>query len=91
MIAVVFVGLLGVFAVGEQAAIAPGSGGSMLFGASSLFGPSIGGYVLVALVTAVVVALITALCISHRRSNRENGEDLMASADLVDSADSRNR
>lgn len=53
------------------------SGGSTLFGASSLFGPSAGGYVLVALVTAVVVALITTLCVSRRRpdTHEESGDE----------------
>ena len=40
---------------------------SGLFGAASLFGTSAGGYVFVALVTAVVVALITVLCVRRRR------------------------
>lgn len=59
--------------VGGQ--ITAGSGGSTLFGASSLFGPSIGGYVLVALVTAVVVALITVLCVTRRKKSDAQADD----------------
>lgn len=46
-----------------------------LFGAVSLFGSSVGGYVLVALAGAAVAALITAICISRRRLSRGNPED----------------
>ena len=49
------------------------SSGSTLFGASSLFGPSAGGYVIVALITAVVVALVTVLCVRRGRSTEEEG------------------
>ena len=45
--------------------------GASLFGAASLFGPSAGGYVIVALITAVVVALVTALCVTRRHSGEE--------------------
>ena len=42
-----------------------------LFGAASLFGPSIGGYVLVGLVVAVVAVVVTLICMARRRSNAE--------------------
>ena len=59
------------------------SGGATLFGASSLFGPSVGGYVLVAIVTAVVVALVTVLCVTRRRSGREKGDASETMADTI--------
>ncbi len=65
------------------------SGGATLFGASSLFGPSAGGYVLVAIVTAVVVALVTVLCVTRRRSGRDKGEAPETIADTIGDADSR--
>ena len=65
------------------------SGGSTLFGASSLFGPSVGGYVLVALVTAVVVALVTVLCVSRLRSGKEKDDVPEAMADFIGDADSQ--
>ena len=46
-----------------------------LLGSASLFGPSVGGYVLVALVTAVVVGLVTALFISRRKKNDISTDD----------------
>ena len=46
-----------------------------LFGAASLFGSSIGGYVLVALVAAVVAVLITVLCIRRYRASKEEDVD----------------
>lgn len=53
--------------IGGQVSAA--SGGSTLFGASSLFGPSAGGYVLVALVTAVLAVLVTVLCVTRYRKS----------------------
>ena len=44
-----------------------------LFAAASLFGPSAGGYVLVAVATAVVVAIVTMLCVKHRLSSNKEG------------------
>ena len=72
-VALVFACVVGMPLVGGQFSAASGS--STLFGASSLFGPSAGGYVLVALVTAVVVALVTALCIV-RRPKQEDAEPM---------------
>ena len=46
-----------------------------LFGAASLFGSSIGGYVLVALVAAVAAVLITVLCIRRYRASKEEDVD----------------
>ena len=48
--------------------------GDGLFGAASLFGPSIGGYVLVALVAAVVAVLVTVF-FTMRRPKDDDGED----------------
>ena len=70
--------LVGIPVVTEQTATAPS--GSTLFGAASLFGPSAGGYVLVALVAAVLAVLITVFCMMRRRSPAEKG----ASSDLAD-------
>lgn len=44
-----------------------------LFGTASLFGPSIGGYVLVALVAAVVAVLVTVF-FTMRRPKDDDGE-----------------
>ena len=66
------VGLVGMPIATGQVADLPGA--ATLFGASSLFGPSAGGYVLVALVTAVVVALVTVLCVTRSRSGKEDAE-----------------
>ncbi|MDO4851128.1 MAG: hypothetical protein Q4A93_04635 [Actinomycetota bacterium] len=54
-----------------------------LFGASSLFGPSIGGYVLVALVAAVVAVLVTVF-FTMRRPGKGGEEE----ADTETSGDS---
>ena len=40
-----------------------------LFGAASLFGPSVGGYVLVGLAAAVAAVSITLIVMARRRSN----------------------
>ena len=64
-----FVGLMGLSVVYEQASSA--FGWASLFGASSLFGPSASGYVIVAVATAVVVALVTMLCVTRRRPGSE--------------------
>jgi len=71
--------------------VAASHDGSYLFGASSLFGPSAGGYVLVAIVTAVVVALVTVLCVTRRRSSREKDDVPETRADFIGDADSRRR
>lgn len=59
--------LVGMPLMGERITIAPA--GSTLFGASSLFGPSIGGYVIVALVAAVAAVLITVFCVTRRKKD----------------------
>ena len=76
------VAALSLFALVDLAGRAAVGGSSMpppsaedLFGASSLFGPSAGGYVLVAVVTAVVVTAVTTLCAKHRRSSGEREGD----------------
>lgn len=45
--------------------------GDGLFGTSSLFGPSVGGYVLVAVATAAIAVAVTALIITRRKTKRE--------------------
>ena len=75
--------------VGGRYDVAPGA--STLFGASSLFGPSAGGYVLVALITAVVVALVTALCMSRRRSGGEKDSAPETADDITEGIDSLGR
>ena len=55
-----------------------------LFAAASLFGSSAGGYVLVALATAVAVVLITVLCIRHRRQDNEEEDAAEAVLDHTD-------
>jgi len=50
-----------------------------LFGASSLFGPSVGGYVLVAVVDAVAVATVTVLLMLRRKSGTTRNEDTLDS------------
>ena len=81
--------VMGMPLVGGQLGVA--SGGSALFGASSLFGPSVGGYVIVALVTAVVVALVTVLCVTHRRSAKEEMDVPEAPTAFSDETDSHGR
>ena len=81
--------VVGIPLVGGQFEAA--SGDSTLFGASSLFGPSAGGYVLVALVTAIVVAVFTALCISRRRSGANDAEASEATPSFPDETDSNQR
>lgn len=46
-----------------------------LFGASSLFGPSIGGYVLVAVVAAVVAGLVVMLLTARRNAKHDEEEN----------------
>ena len=60
----------------------PVSSDGGLFGASSLFGPSIGGYVLVALVVAAAAVLVTVLVMARRRSN--DGGDAGLDGDEAD-------
>ena len=84
-----FVGLMGLPVVSGQATAAPGA--SSLFGAASLFGPSAGGYVIVAVATAVVVALVTMLCVTRRRSGDERRGIPEAKTGLADEVDSRER
>ena len=76
-----FIGLMGMPIANGQTTAA--SEGSTLFGASSLFGPSIGGYVLVALVAAMVAVLITVFCLMRRKSSDADGEEA-AAPDLPD-------
>ena len=81
------VGLAGNLAMGGLPA--PADSGAALFGTSSLFGSSAGGYVLVALVTAVLAVLVTVLCITRHRSVREKDDAPETMADSVGGADSR--
>ena len=86
-VVLVCTGLVGMPVVSGQTTAA--HDGSYLFGTSSLFGPSVGGYVLVAIVTAVVAALVTVLCVTRRRSSREKDGVTEAMADSAGDADSR--
>lgn len=75
LVALLLVGFAGGYAMyGEATNIEPGTG---LFGASSLLGPSAGGYVLVAVVSFAVAVLITAIVMLRKRSagNAEHEED----------------
>lgn len=65
LMALPLVDLVGRTATAGMAESPTAAGG--LFGAASLFGSSIGGCAFVALITAVVVALITVLCVRRRR------------------------
>ena len=69
--------LAGRAAAGESQTSLPFSDG--LFGASSLFGPSVGGYVLVAVVVAVAVAAVTVLLMLRRKSGTTRNEDTLDS------------
>ena len=84
-----FAGLMGLPVVNGQATAA--LDGASLFGAASLFGPSAGGYVIVALVTAVVVALVTALCITRRYSGEEKRGVPEAKTGFAEDVDSGGR
>lgn len=72
LVALPLVGFAGRF-VAEGPAMSSALDGG-LFGAASLFGPSVGGYVLVALVTAVLVALVTVVCVKRRRADGEKDD-----------------
>ena len=63
---------------GGHAVFGPATGpatGASLFGASSLFGPSVGGYVLVALLAAAAAATATLLLTMRRRRADGEGDD----------------
>lgn len=47
---------------------------STLFGATSVFGPGVGGYVLVALISGAVAVLVTVLCVRNRKLSQEAPE-----------------
>ena len=83
------VDLVGRSASGGIASATPA--GESLFGAASLFGPSVGGYVLVALVAAVIAVLITALCITRHRSGKEDADVPEAPTAFPDEIDSQER
>lgn len=69
IMALLLVDLAGGYAAGSWSANpAPGTS---LFGASSLYGPSAGGYVLVAVVSFAVAVLVTVLLIMRKRSKRD--------------------
>ena len=80
--AVAAVAALALFSLVDLAGRTASSGGSglslsspeALFGASSLFGPSAGGYILVALAAAVVAVAVTVLCMRGRRSKTDDDE-----------------
>lgn len=74
----------------EGAAVSPAADAG-LFGAASLFGSSVGGYVLVALITAILVALITALCINRRRSDKEETAASETTTAFPDNTDAHKR
>ena len=57
---------------------------SDLFGATSLFGPSIGGYVLVAVVAAAVTALVVMLLTARRNVKRGKEENHAHSEEVED-------
>ena len=67
-----FAGLAGRLAAGTPAMPSASAGG--LFGASSLLGPSAGGYVIVAIVSFAAAALLT-VCIMARRGSARKDED----------------
>ena len=64
LVALPLVGFVGRFVA--EGPVMPSVSDGGLFGAASLLGPSVGGYVLVALVTAVAVALVTMICVKRR-------------------------
>ena len=56
----------------------PYASGMGLFGATSIFGPEAGGYVLVAVVAAAVAVLVTLIVVlRRRRTSDEDEEDTM--------------
>ena len=65
-----FVGLMGMPVVSGQ--LAATFEGSSLFGATSLFGASVGGYVLVALVAAVVAVAVTVFLMRWLKPSRND-------------------
>ena len=64
-----FFGLAGSLATGSLPA--PADSGVGLFGASSLFGSSAGGYVLVAVLTAVIAVAVTVILTMRREAQKE--------------------
>ena len=70
---VVFTGLLA--AISKLVIIHPGIDSDGYAG-SSLLDSSVGGYILVGVVTFVAAVIITLLCIRYRNKNLRNGKDI---------------
>lgn len=66
-------GLAGGLAMGSLPA--PADSGAALFGTSSLFGSSAGGYVLVAVLAAAIAVTVTVLLMMRRKSKSERADD----------------
>lgn len=67
------VGLAGNLAMGGLPA--PADSGAALFGTSSLFGSSAGGYVLVAVLTAAIAVAVTVFLMMRRKSTGKRADD----------------
>ena len=67
------VGLAGNLAMGGLPA--PADFGAALFGTSSLFGSSTGGYVLVAVLTAAIAVAVTVFLMMRRKSTGKRADD----------------
>ena len=67
------VGLAGNLAMGGLPA--PADSGAALFGTSSLFGSSTGGYVLVAVLTAAIAVAVTVFLMMRRKSTGKRADD----------------
>lgn len=66
-------GLAGSLAMGSLPV--PADPGAGLFGASSLFGSSVGGYVLVAVLTAAIAVAVTVFLMMRRKSTGKRADD----------------
>lgn len=73
LVALLLIDLAGGYATGSRpASPVPGTG---LFGASSLFGPSAGGYVLVAVMSFAMAVLVTVLLMMRKRSKKDGKDE----------------
>lgn len=82
LMALPLVDLVGRHAAGSLSV--PSLADTGLLGATSLFGPSVGGYVLVAVIAAIVAAVAVALVMARRKQKPEGDND-------ADSAETSNR
>ena len=62
-----------------------------LFGAASLFGPSVGGYVIVAMASFAVAVLVTLLLVFRRRTTSREEDETEAKEERHEKAEGKTR